>query len=103
MGLAPYGDPSKAKGVFDGFYPRFENGQLMESIDFGPLESLEIAGARHHHLPGAVTLRNLLSRHQPEDLAAEAQSVLEREVMNLVLPWMDREGTEALACAGGVS
>ncbi len=102
MGLAPYGDPSKANGVFDGFYPRFENGQLMESIDFGPLESLEIAGARHHHLPGAVTLRNLLSRHQPEDLAAEAQSVLEREVMNLVLPWMEREGTDALACAGGV-
>ena len=102
MGLAPYGDPSKANGVFDGFYPRFENGQLMESIDFGPLESLEIAGARHHHLPGAVTLRNLLSRHQPEDLAAEAQSVLERQVMNLVLPWMEREGTDALACAGGV-
>jgi carbamoyltransferase len=102
MGLAPYGDPSAATGVFDGHYPRFEDGALIEPYDFGSLRSIEIAGARHHHLPDAATFAARLSRYRPEDLAAESQTILEREVMNLVLPWMRREGTMSLACAGGV-
>jgi len=102
MGLAPYGDASTAKGVFDGYYPRFEEGRLVEPYDFGVLHSVEIAGARHHHLPDAVKFAALMSRYRPEDLAAEAQEILEREVMNLVLPWLRWEGTTSLACAGGV-
>jgi carbamoyltransferase len=102
MGLAPYGKASAVRGVFDGHYPRFENGALVEPYDFGLLRSIEIAGARHHHLPDAEKFVALTSRHCPENLAAEAQEILEREVMNLVLSWMQREGTASLACAGGV-
>ncbi|MBI3951339.1 MAG: hypothetical protein HY314_12890 [Acidobacteria bacterium] len=102
MGLAPYGNASAAKGAFDGFYPRFENGELVEPYDFGQLQSIEIAGAKHHHLPDAVKFVALMSRYHPEDLAAEAQEILEREVMNLVLPCVRWEGAKTLACAGGV-
>ena len=102
MGLAPYGNASAVRGVFDGYYPRFESGELVEPHDFGLLQSIELAGARHHHLPDASRFTALISRYRPEDLAAEAQEILEREVMNLVLPWMRREGTTSLSCAGGV-
>lgn len=102
MGLAPYGDASAVRGVFDGYYPRYENGELVEPYDFGLLQSIELAGARHHHLPDASKFAALLSSYRPEDLAAEAQEILERQVMNLVLPRMHREGTTSLCCAGGV-
>lgn len=102
MGLAPYGDPSVVKNIFEGRHPRFENGELVESHDYGALQSIEFAGARHHHLPEASELAGLLTRYHPEDLAASAQEILEREVMNFVLPWLEREKTASLACAGGV-
>jgi carbamoyltransferase len=102
MGLAPYGTASNAAGVFDGFYPEFEDGELKKPYDFGPPRQIEIAGGTHYHLRDASRFVELTAKYRREDLAAEAQQILERQVMRFVLPWLKREQTTSLACAGGV-
>lgn len=102
MGLAPYGDPDRARGVLDRFYPKFSGGDLVEPHDFGPLYTWNETGAEEWHLDEADEIAALIPKHGQENVAAEAQRVLEEQASELIFPWLSREQTRDLSCAGGV-
>lgn len=102
MGLAPYGDYTKCQGVLDKFYPKFQNGTVSEHHDFGRLGYWFDGGTIHYHLDETVEIRDLIMRFGRENIAAEAQRVLEEQVANIVFPWMEKEKTQNLSTAGGV-
>ena len=102
MGLAPYGDYSKVRGVLDKFHPRFGQGRLVTPHNFGRAYYWNEAGALQWHFDEAGAMRDLIARHGREAIAAEAQHVLEEQVQELVYPWLDKETTRNLSCAGGV-
>jgi len=102
MGLAPYGDPRKAAGVLDRFIPRFEGGRLVTSVDFGSPQTWNETGAMHFHLRDAEIVADLVRRLGSENIAAEAQRLLEEQAFNLIFPALEREGHTNLTCSGGV-
>ena len=102
MGLAPYGDYSKCQGVLKEYYPEYRNGELVRSHDFGPCSTWVQRGAYQWHFRDAGKIKNLVEQHGREHIAAEAQRVLEEQMAEAVLPWLDKEKTRHLCCAGGV-
>src|SRR5207244_13253148 len=102
MGLAAYGDPGAAHGALAGFHPRFEGGALVEPHEFSAITSWSERGAYQWHSPEAVAIADLVARFGRENIAAEVQRVFEEQVAEIVYPWLEREGTRALACSGGV-
>jgi carbamoyltransferase len=102
MGLAPYGDFTKCRGVLDRFYPKYAAGDLVEPHSFGPGFNWNEAGSTEWHLDDADEIHRLVQKYGPENIAAEAQRVLEEQVMEVIFPWMEREKTATLCAAGGV-
>jgi carbamoyltransferase len=102
MGLAPYGDYEKCKGVLDKFYPKFSGGELVEAHDFGRNFSWHERGAIQWHFDEAYEIQTLVEKHGREHIAAEGQRVLEEQVKALVYPWMEKEQCRNLSCSGGV-
>lgn len=102
MGLAPYGDYHAVKGKLDGFYPKYENGNLVEAHDFGVPYFWNEHGAYQFHFEDAYKIKKLIDRYGREPIAAEAQRVLEEQIGNIALPWMEKEQIFDLFCAGGV-
>ena len=102
MGLAPYGDFTKCRGVLDSFYPKYAGGELVEPHSFGPGYYWNEAGSLEFHFDEANEIRTLVQKHGPENIAAEAQRVLEEQVMEVVFHWMEKEKTTVLCTAGGV-
>lgn len=102
MGLAPYGNFSKVKGILEGFYPKFKNGRLVKPHNFGIPYSHNEKGARHWHFDEAYEIQKLIKKYGGENIAAEAQRILEEQVMDVVFSWLEREKTKNLCCAGGV-
>lgn len=102
MGLAPYGDHTKCQGVLDKFCPKFSNGELSEEHDFGRQYFWNENGAVQWHLDESYEILELVKKFGKEDIAAEAQRVLEEQSKNLIFPWMRRENTRNLSASGGV-
>ena len=102
MGLAPYGEEGKLAGVLDGLYPVYEKGRLVTPHDFGTASFWNEGGALQYHLPESEVIQELIGKHGREDIAAEAQRVLEEQLKAAILPRLHEEGTRNLACAGGV-
>lgn len=102
MGLAPYGDSEKAKGCLDPILPLYEDGRLAKGHDFGPPARWTEAGASHWHLSDAAYIQQQVAEYGKEHVAAEAQRLLEKEMLGIVRSWLGRFGTTQLACSGGV-
>jgi carbamoyltransferase len=102
MGLAPYGDPDKARGVLDRFYPKFSNGQLVEAVQFRGPYFWNQGEAMHWHTDDAYDIQAAVHKYGREHIAAEAQRVLENQSKELVFPWLEKEKTRNLTCAGGI-
>jgi len=102
MGLDPYGSTEKTKGVLDGFYPRFKDGDLVEPHDFGVSSVWNDNGANQFHFDEANDIHELVKKFGKEDIAAEAQRVLEEQAFEIVYPWLEKENTRNLSCAGGI-
>lgn len=102
MGLAPYGDYTKAQGVLDKFHPKFSGGTLVKDYDFGRVYFWNEGGAVQFHFDDAYAIRDLVQKYGREHVAAEAQRVLEEQVQQIIYPWLEKEGTRNLSCAGGV-
>src|SRR5437588_4624657 len=102
MGLAPYGDHTKAEGVLSKFHPKFSKGQVLEHHDFGRSFFWNEGGAIQWHYDEAYEIRDLVQKYGREHIAAEAQRVLEEQVQEIIYPWMEKEGTRNLSCSGGV-
>ena len=80
MGLAPYGDYTKAQGVLTKFHPKFSKGQVLEHHDFGRSFFWNEGGAIQWHYDEAYEIRDLVQKYGREHIAAEAQRVLEEQV-----------------------
>jgi len=102
MGLAPYGDYTKAQGVLTKFHPKFSKGEVVEHHDFGRNFVWSEGGAIQWHFDEAYEIRDLIQKYGREHIAAEAQRVLEVQVQEIIYPWMEKEGTRNVSCSGGV-
>lgn len=102
MGLAPYGDHDKCKGKLDGLYPIFVGGELFKPYKFPHFSQYNQLGAAHWHSDDSIRVVNIITKYGRENVAAEAQRILEEQVMEFVLPWLEKEGTKILATSGGV-
>jgi carbamoyltransferase len=102
MGLAPYGDPDKCKGCLDRFYPKYASGDLIEPHDFGTACYWNECGSIEFHFDEAEEIYALIDRYGRENIAAEAQRVLEEQLVDLISVWLSKERTTILCAAGGV-
>jgi carbamoyltransferase len=102
MGLAPYGSTKGIEGVLDEFCPRYEGGRLVKPHDFGDLGFWIDVGTYHYHFNETDRIVALVAKHGRENIAAEAQRVLEREMLDIVRHWLKAEGTRSACFAGGV-
>lgn len=102
MGLAPYGDYTKCINKLDGLYPIFKNGYLEQPYNFPQIYPYKQAGTIQWHCRDVFKITELIKQYGKENIAAEAQRILEKQVTNFILPWMKRENTEILATSGGV-
>src|SRR6185295_13896062 len=93
---------TKVKGVLDPFYPKFSGGELVESHDFGRIYYWNEAGAMQWHFDESLPIRQIINQHGRENVTAEAQRVLEEQAAQIVFPWLEKEKTRDLSCAGGV-
>ena len=102
MGLAPYGNTIKTRGVLDEFYPKYVNGKIVKPYDYGRSFLWNEDGSLHWHFDDAYKIKKLIGQYGPENIAAEAQRILEEQVFQIIFPWMEQENTQNLSCAGGV-
>lgn len=102
MGLAPYGDPQKVRGLLEPYHPKYAGGRLLEPHDFKTPHFWNEGGAYQWHLDDADDIFRLVQRYGRENIAAEAQRVLEEQVLEIVEPRLKQEGIDRLSCAGGV-
>lgn len=102
MGLAPYGDYNKCRGILEKFYPKFSNGKLVEPHDFGRVGLWNQNGAIQFHFDEAIEIEKHVKKYGPENIAAEAQKILEEQAFEIIFPWLEKEKTKNLTCAGGI-
>lgn len=103
MGLAPYGDPDAFEDErLLPWVPRYEEGDLVRPVDFGPVTSYRELETDHWHFLGVEPIRDLVAEFGPENVAAKAQRLLEKEVVGFLAHWLRVEGTRDLAVSGGV-
>lgn len=101
MGLAPYGNFNKSNGCLTKFHPKFSGGDLVERHNFGKVRAWPELGSTQWHLEEAGECRQICERYGRENVAAEAQRILEEQAFEIIFPWLERENTANLACAGG--
>lgn len=102
MGLAPYGDYTKCKGVLDKFFPEFKDENLVKKSDLGECFYWSDSGSIQFHFDEASEVEKLIEQYGREDIAAEGQRKLEENIMNLVFGWAKKTGVKNIAFAGGV-
>ena len=102
MGLAPYGDYTKCKGVLDKYFPDFKDEVLVKKSNLHGASSWKENGSTQYHMEEAWEVEELIKIHGKEHIANEAQRKLEENVMNLVFGWCKRTGIRHIACSGGV-
>jgi len=99
MGLAPYGEADPA--LLARLHPVFENGELREPFDFGKVDRYPDHGCHHYHMPVVERFQAALENTSRENFAAACQAVAEEQALEVILPWLKREETRHLCCAGG--
>ena len=99
MGLAPYGEASP--GALRSFHPEFKEGELVVPHRFGNADRWPDHGVNHYHMLDAHPLSEVVSQMGSENFAAEVQQVAESQAMEIIIPWLKRERTRHLCCAGG--
>lgn len=102
MGLAPYGNTKKTKGVLDFITPIYRNGKLIKSNNIGFASHAQIGGKVVWHFTETETVKKLIKKYGKEDIAAEAQRVIEEQMLELVVPWIKKLKIEKLVGAGGI-
>lgn len=102
MGLAPYGDYEKCKGVLDHLFPIFRGTTVIRPTNFGRAYYWIESGATQFHFDEAYAVEKLIEKYGREHIAAEAQRKLEECVSEWVFGWVDKERCKKTAFAGGV-
>lgn len=102
MGLAPYGDYQKTKGKLDFIRPIYKEGRLVKGYDWGWPGIWFDSGTEHWHFHKSPEVKKLVDKYGAENIAAEAQRVLEEELVGIIKHWLTKTGCKYLASAGGV-
>lgn len=102
MGLAPYGSSKRTKGILDEFLPVYENGKLKKGYNWGFPGIWEDMGGAHFHFADTPKIEKLIKKYGEENVAAEAQRILEEQLVNFIKYWIEKEKVKYLAVAGGV-
>lgn len=102
MGLAPYGDPGKCKGVLDKYFPHFDGKELIKKAEMGNAYYWAESGFTHYHFDEAYEVEKLVEKYGAENIAAEAQRKLEENIISFVKGWCKEKNISSIACAGGV-
>lgn len=99
MGYAPYGNAQK--GLLDGYHPIYKDGKLVRPHDYGEFGRWKDHGSNHYHGQDSIPMSKIFASVKPEDFSAEVQRVSEEQAFNVILPWLKKEDTRHLVCAGG--
>jgi carbamoyltransferase len=102
MGLAPYGDYERIRGILSPWHPIFKDGELITPHDYGQPYFFNETGATQYHFDESSKIRPIIDQHGPEHVAAEAQRVLEEQMFQIILPWAEKTKNDCLSCAGGI-
>lgn len=102
MGLAPYGNFNECRGVLDDLFPKFENGELVKEVGFGEGYFWNESGSFQWHFDEASEVEALIQKYGRENIAAEAQRLLEENILDLVYSWLNKTKHRHAAFAGGV-
>jgi 7-O-carbamoyltransferase len=100
MGLAPYGDPARYRGVFDTMYTLLDNGQYELSKGTADLHfaaSTFLAAGLPPRRAGEAMTRDHM------DFAAGLQNMLETVSLHVVSHWAKETGLSKLCFVGGVA
>lgn len=99
MGLAPY---EKHKiGLLKGYHPEYRDGNLVKSHNFSKFGVWHDHGSFHYHGKDSLPLSKIFEKTKPEDFAAEVQRISEEQAFEIIIPWLKKEKTKHLVCAGG--
>ncbi len=102
MGLAPYGDYEKCRGVLDHLFPKMDGCRILQSPNLGKAFQWDESGATQFHFDQAKEVESLCDKYGRENIAAEAQRKLEECIMGYVFGWIEKTGIKRTAYAGGV-
>ena len=102
MGLAPYGNTKKTRGKLSFICPHYEKGRLVKPYNWGWPAEWKDESADHWHFSAADRVKELAEKYGNENIAAEAQRLLERELLAFVKYWKDKTGLKRVAVSGGV-
>ncbi len=102
MGLAPYGDPEKCKGVLDKYFPKFDGKNLVKKSEFGLATHWMQRGSNQFHFEEAYEVAELVEKYGREHIAAEAQRKMEECLITYIKGWCKETGIKKTAAAGGV-
>lgn len=102
MGLAPYGNDKKATWKLNSFHPKFKNGELIKPYNYGRHYYWNQFSSFQFHFDDAYKIQELINKYGRENIASEAQRILEEQVAEIIYPWLKKENTNILSCAGGI-
>ena len=104
MGLAPYGNRKAVldKKVLVYYLPSYQNGEITKGVDFGAVKYFKEFDTFHWHFPDAIKIKKVVQDYGAENVAAEAQHLLEESLLNFIRYWVKKENARNLATAGGV-
>lgn len=104
MGLAPYGDRSAVlnKEMLVHYLPCYQNGEVIKGTDFGAVKYFKECDAFHWHFPDAGKMKTIVDRYGAENVAAEAQDLLEESLLSFIRYWVKKGHARNLVTAGGV-
>jgi carbamoyltransferase len=104
MGLAPYGERKVVldKEVLVNYLPGYQNGEITKGVDFGNVKYFKEFDAFHWHFPDAIKIKKVVQDYGAENVAAEAQHLLEESLLNFIRYWVKKENARNLATSGGV-
>jgi len=92
MGLAPYGDPDAIP----------EELMRVKLYDAGRVGYYQNSGRTYYSMESARYYQELMLKYGRENLAAAAQRLLEKEVVNLVDEWVRKTNSDRICTSGGV-
>lgn len=103
MGLAPYGDYQVCKGTLDKYFPKFKDDKLIKVSEISETYYYWAEnGSMQFHFDEASEVEFLIKKFGRENIAAEAQRVLEEVTMNFIIGWVKKMNINKIACAGGI-
>jgi carbamoyltransferase len=102
MGLAPYGDSTKCRGILDGMFPKLEGTSFLNSNGLTGYAYWNESGTNQFHIDQAYDVEKLCTKYGRENVAAEVQRKLEEIVIEFVFNWIRKSGIQRTAYAGGI-